>query len=196
MILGCGIIVLSAYCFVVSTRIKFSTILKRGVVLMQIRKIDRADDFEAIANIYSLSWKAAYQGIIPQDYLDALNVSRWATVLENSQHAAFLLLDDSNYIGTSSICAARDEKMKGWGEIISIYLLPEYFGNGYASPLLESSINALKEDGFLNIYLWVLEGNMRARKFYEKHGFYENGDVEQISIGGKSLKEIRYIKHL
>ncbi len=120
---------------------------------MEIRKVRRDDDFVAIGNIYARSWKAAYRGIVPQHYLDELNGAHWSNVLANSRYDAFIILDEHQYVGASSVCPARDEKMIGWGEIISIYLLPEYFGKGYATPLFDYATNALIGAGFKNIYL-------------------------------------------
>jgi len=162
---------------------------------MNIRKVTKADDFDAIGNIYAQSWKITYHGIVPQDYLDDLTGARWATLLSESKYDSFLVLEDGKYIGTSSICAARDEKMPDYGEIISIYLLPEYFGQGYAEPLFNCAINALLVKGYKNIYLWVLEENVRAQKFYEKQDFHKNGDSKLINIAGKELTEIRYVKN-
>lgn len=49
--------------------------------------------------------------------------------LENNNHehfrADYLLSDNGKYVATSSICKARDEQYQGWGEIMSIYVLPK-----------------------------------------------------------------------
>lgn len=37
-----------------------------------IRKINSSDSRKEISNVYEQSWKFAYKGIIPQDYLDRL----------------------------------------------------------------------------------------------------------------------------
>ena len=161
---------------------------------MEIRKITETDDFDAISRIYALSWKTAYKNIVPQQYLDELSESRWSDILRNSPNDAFVIMENGIYIGTSSICPARDEKMSGWGEIISIYLLPEYFGKGYGKPLFDNSVNALLNMGFDKIYVWVLEQNMRARRFYEKNGF-TLFDKKMINVGGVDLPEVRYIYH-
>ena len=153
----------------------------------------QTDDFYAIANIYASSWKTAYKDIVPQDYLDKISENNWADKLRNSTSDAYILIENGKYIGTSSVCAARDEEMSGWGEIISIYLLPEYFGKGYGKPLFDNSVDALLDMGYNKIYVWVLEQNTRARKFYEKNG-YKFSDKKFINIGGKDLPEMRYIK--
>ncbi|GHU80548.1 N-acetyltransferase [Clostridia bacterium] len=163
---------------------------------MEIRRVTVQDNFAAIGEIYASSWKAAYRGLVPQDYLDGLSGKRWSDTLANSKHDAFVVMEKDRYIGTSSVCAARDDRMSGWGEVVSIYLLPEYFGKGYAKPLFDFAVAALSDKGFEDIYLWVLEGNIRAQRFYEKNGFQKNGDGAALSIGGKKLTELRYTKHL
>lgn len=79
---------------------------------------------------------------------------------------------------------------------MSLYVLPEEFRKGYGGTLLSYVSKVLKENGYSNIYLWVLEENQRARNFYEKMGFQPNGDRIIQSIGGKDCMEIRYINQI
>ena len=82
--------------------------------------------------------------------------------------------------------------MSGWGEIISIYLLPEYFGRGYGRLFFTHVVSELLRKGYKDIYLWVLEKNNRARRFYEKNGF-SPADSQMFTIGNEDISEIRYI---
>jgi len=41
--------------------------------------------------------------------------------------------------------------------------------------------------------LWVLEENTHARRFYEKNGFSCTDDYREDVIGGKTLREVRYV---
>ena len=161
---------------------------------MEIRKLNNADNIDEISDIYARSWKSAYSGIVPKEYLDGIKSDQWVEKLSGNQFDSFVILDENKYIGTSAICEARDEQMKGWGEIVSIYLLPEYVGKGYGKSLFTFVINHLLETGYKQIYLWVLEQNINARLFYEKHGFHKNGDSLQIEISGEKLTDIRYVK--
>lgn len=54
-------------------------------------------------------------------------------------------------------------------------------------------IAELKNSGYENIFLWVLEENIGARRFYERFGFQRTDDYLDDNIGGKTLREIRYI---
>lgn len=160
---------------------------------MEIRYIKHADDKMVISKIYEESWKFAYKGIIPQNYLDSIPEGCWATGLENPNQNTLVCIEDGKIVGTSSFCKSRFEQYNGWGEIISIYLLPEYMGKGFGKALLELVIAELKKLGHHDIFLWVLEENWNARGFYEKAGFSVTNDFLDNNIGGKDLREIRYI---
>ena len=79
-----------------------------------------------------------------------------------------VLIEHGSLIGTASFCKSRWEKYSEYGEIVSIYFLPDYIGKGYGRLLLNKCIKELKQCGFSKVLLWVLEDNHRARKFYEK----------------------------
>ena len=57
---------------------------------------------------------------------------------------------------------------------------------------MEYVVGELKNLGYDEIFLWVLEENVRARAFYERFGFVADGGVTDTEIGGKMLREIRY----
>lgn len=79
------------------------------------------------------------------------------------------------------------------GEVISIYLQPDYMGKGYGKVLMKSVLSELRMQGYENIFLWVLEENIRARHFYEQFGFSPTDDFINDNIGGKELREVRYV---
>ncbi len=57
---------------------------------------------------------------------------------------------------------------------------------------MEAVLSELKTQGYKNVFLWVLEENVRARAFYERFGFVPTGDFLNDNIGGKDLREVRY----
>lgn len=149
-----------------------------------------------VSHIYAYSWKAAYRGIVPQPYLDALSPEYWTSFLQGTPpYKGFVLVDEGEPVATSLIAPARDEAMRGWGELVSIYVLPQYFGKGYGKKLFSYSVEQLCAEGFRNIYLWVFEENTRARVFYERNGFFASEERETINIGGKDLLEMKYVYH-
>ena len=160
---------------------------------MEKRRIKKSDDIKAIGKIYEKSWKFAYDGIIPKDYLDSISEDKWLPHFENKDMSNLVLIENNEFIGTSSYCKSRSKEFDDFGEIVSIYLLPEHMGKGYGKKLFEATLNELIKLGYKNVFLWVLEENTRARRFYESQNFKLSDKSNYINIGGKNLKEVAYI---
>lgn len=161
---------------------------------MEIRPLRKTDDRLAVSRIYEKSWKYAYRGIVPQSYLDSIPAGRWAAGLDRAGWQSLLLIENGELAGVACVCASRWPDWPGFGEIVTLYLLPEYMGKGYGGPLLARAVRELERQGFRNILLWVLEENHRARRFYEKHGFTPGGASMEDGFGGKPLKELLYCR--
>lgn len=159
---------------------------------MEIRYITPEDRLEEISNIYEQSWRYAYQNIIPQSYLDSIPSGAWVENLSRNGRGNIIMVEKDAIIGTSSLCRSRWERYGDYGEIISIYFLPEYIGKGYGKKLLEEAIKGLRALGFKDVLLWVLEDNDRARRFYERNGFTFHGECRMDNIGGNQLREVMY----
>lgn len=159
---------------------------------MEIRYIKPADDRLAISRIYEESWKYAYKGIVPQDYLDSIPEGQWVSHIEQGNRKNLVMVQEGIIIGTSGFGKSRMAEMNGFGEIISLYFLPEYMGKGYGRLLLQAVVSELKKMGFSKMFLWVLEENQNARHFYEKCGFVQTERYLLSDIGGKVLKEVQY----
>lgn len=159
---------------------------------MEIRYMTQLDDRLAISKVYEESWKYAYQGIVPQDYLDSIPEGQWASHMEQEDRKNLVMVQNGIIIGTSGFGKSRMEKMDGFGEIISLYFLPDYMGKGYGRLLLQAVVGELKKMGFDKVFLWVLEENRNARDFYEKCGFVQTERCLFSDIGGKKLKEVQY----
>lgn len=160
---------------------------------MEIRYITLEDNAFEISAIYEKSWRYAYRNIIPQDFLDSIPAGKWAGKITAEGIYSLVMTQEDVCIGTASFCRSRWENYSDYGEIISIYFLPEYIGKGYGVPLLRTCLDELKKLGFKRILLRVLEDNHRARNFYEKCGFTFSGDCQTEQIGGKKLREMMYI---
>ena len=104
---------------------------------MEIRYVTADDSRAAISEIYERSWKHAYCVIIPQDYLDSIPKGKWESVPERAGMRTMLCLEDAKPVGVSSFGASRFERLDTWGEIVSLYLLPEYTGRGIGRALHE-----------------------------------------------------------
>ena len=138
------------------------------------------------ARLYVRSWQAGYKGLLPQYYLDLLSPERWKDSFEGLP-GSFVLTEGGVIAGHSCARPAADEKMPGWGEVHTLYVLPEYWGRGFGTALLDNSVRWLKNQGFDRIYLWALEGNVRARRLYEKYGFTPTTDMLLCQVGNAEV---------
>ena len=112
---------------------------------LEICYITKSDNRTVISKVYEESWKYAYQGIVPQDYLDYIPKGQWASHIEQADRKNLVMVQDEMIIGTSGFGKSRMEEMNGFGEIISLYFLPEYMGKGYGGLLLQAAVSELKE---------------------------------------------------
>lgn len=160
---------------------------------MEIRYVTPMDNPLDISEIYEKSWKYAYRNIIPTDYLESIPSGCWANSINKAGMHSLIITENNQIIGTASFCKSRWEHYSEYGEIVSIYFLPEYIGKGYGQYLLNACVDELNKSGFNRILLWVLEENQRARKFYEKNRFVCTDNILDDNIGGKALREIMYI---
>lgn len=157
---------------------------------MEIRAFHPGDDRLSVSRVYEESWKYAYRGILPQAYLDSLPAGRWAETAD----CPLLLLDGEEIAGVSSCCASRFPAWPDWGEVVSLYLLPSRMGRGFGAALLRAAEARLESMGFRQYFLWVLEENARARRFYERNGWICSGEALEDVIGGRAVREVRYVR--
>ena len=68
----------------------------------------------------------------------------------------------------------------GWLE--ALYVRPAAWGTGLADRLHASAEAELRRRGTPRARLWVLEGNGRARRFYERHGWRPDGTSRVVEF--------------
>lgn len=163
--------------------------------MLTIRPMTAADDFTAAARVYVESWRYAYKGIVAQHYLDKLRPEGWIGVMKADPAANLIAVEDGRTVGVAYITYARDEERTGYGEIVSLYLLPEAAGKGFGKQLMLAALEKCREDGMTAVCLWVLSQNTHARRFYEHMGFRASGRTKTEAIGGDLLPLTEYTRN-
>jgi len=162
-------------------------------------------DVPAIANVHVRSWQEAYQGLVPQDFLDAMDPASRAAGWERSVRSlprpgrgVLVAESPDGVVGFSSFRPARDPDCdpERVGELLTIYLLPSALGKGIGRGLMAATVSGLADAGYAEAVLWVLDTNARARSFYAKAGWSPDGSAKQDSSLGLPLNEVRYRRRL
>ncbi len=159
-----------------------------------------AEDARDIAKVHIASWHAAYRGIIEQSYIDSLDLEyktqRWRENLTSPKfkdHVNFVAMDEGQIVGFTDVGSARDDGMDEFAELYSIYLHPDYFSQGAGSALFSRARKQALALGYEKMYVWVLEDNLRGRRFYERMGAEAvEGGVKTIELDGRHYQEMKY----
>jgi RimJ/RimL family protein N-acetyltransferase len=157
-------------------------------------------DAEGIARVHVASWQAAYGGLLPDDFLAGLRwqdrAETWRERLaaDNTDDSTWVLRSNDRIIGFASIGPARDDDraaLTSW-ELYGIYLDSAAWQRGLGRGLAQRVL-AEVPDRVADVSLWVLAGNARARRFYERLGFALDGTTKTDVIGGREVLELRYL---
>jgi len=172
-----------------------------------------AADVEAVSAVRVHGWQTAYRGLMPQAYLDAMSVAadaerRRSWFGRRSPEVTDLVAErEGALVGWASVGPARDPDIAPGaeelpaprptaGELLALYVAPELIGTGVGRALLAAGTADARAKGFHTMYLWVVRGNTRARRFYERAGFVPDGAQETHEVGGRSVPEVRYRRRL
>lgn len=162
-------------------------------------------DARAMAGVHALSWRATYAGLVPNAVIADVvrsrqaRVDRWRAWLGEpaTRRGAFVGTIDGSVVGFVFWGPSDDPDVPAdAAEVRAIYLDPSVIGRGIGRALLDAALGDMVADGFGVAFLWVLEGNVRARRFYEAAGWRLDGATKAEDRPGGRLNELRYRRSL
>jgi ribosomal protein S18 acetylase RimI-like enzyme len=168
-------------------------------------RVARVADVPQIAVVHVRSWQGAYRGLLPQAYLDGLHpaqrAGQWGRLLAamNDGRSGVLVADEGgDLLGFVAYSASRDDDADAGrvGEIDAIYLRPSAWGQGIGRRLMGAGLARLAAAKFEQATLWVLDSNVRARRFYEAGGWVADGTGKVDESHGFPIAEMRYQRPL
>lgn len=170
-----------------------------GKHLVQIRPA-RPEDAESIARVQVDTWRTAYRGIVPDEFLRRLSYEistrGWRKRLQGGDAETFLFVAEEETAGIVGFVSGGPlrEAIEGRpdyrGEVYAIYVRDEYQRQGIGSRLLMRAFRRLAEQGMGAVVVWVLAENINVR-FYEALGGTPIAR-RMVTIGGADLAEIAY----
>ncbi len=179
---------------------------------MRVIRPATTDDVAAMSFIHSRTWKTAYKEFITKEYLENITDDGWIPIfkralLKNLHEAAVFELDNritgcitfgkgrvgqTCTMSNSDTSGISDFSGCNSGEIISLYVLPEYWQSKQGYELTKYAVERLKQLGFKECYLWVIKGNEHAKRFYRKFGFNSTNTFTTVNLGGRDIVEEKY----
>ncbi len=150
----------------------------------------RLDDVGAVADIHVRGWQSAYRGIMPQDFLDALDPIKraegWKNGIEKQPHLIRLV---SEVQGKVTGFAVGNENRtpelvpQAQAEVWAIYVDPLCWGHGAGSALLQEFRARSKQP----LCIWVATENKVGHSFYKKNGGELQSATKNEEVGGVQI---------
>ena len=149
-----------------------------------------AGDLPAIAETWETGWRDAHIGNVP-DELVAIRTS------ESFRTRAAELIGET-------VVADVDGEVVGFAtlagdEVEQLFVARSHRGDGVADALMADAEQRLRAAGHATAWLAVVGGNARARRFYERLGWTDDGPFEHLAPGNDGPIRVpahRYVKAL
>ena len=159
----------------------------------------RASDAEAVERVRLAGWRQAYAGILDPAFLAARQVTPEMVRareerLRSGVGVTLVAVDDAGVRAFAALLPCRDDDLDPatTTELAALYVDPACWSQGLGARLLDAGF--ARASAPLHV-LWTLQGNTRARRFYERRGFVADGAQRELDLGGP-VAEVRYRRAL
>jgi GNAT superfamily N-acetyltransferase len=159
------------------------------------------EDALAVARVHVRSWQVAYRKLLPDDYLDQLRPEDRAQKYDFATRdplkpQTIVATEEGLIYGFATISPSLEPGLPEYGELCALYVDPEHWGRGIGVALVSAARARLFSLGFRKAVLWVLVGNARAERFYQKDGWRPDGLCKTDMIWGVTVDDVRYQRQL
>ena len=166
-------------------------------------KYAQPKDAHVLSELFSTSWRGAYRGIIPHKQLEAIinyrNTKWWAKTLAGT-HNLIIITFDETVIGYANFGQLRNlppvnlhiPPGNHTGEIMELYLSPDYQGLGFGRQLFIAACTELRKRKMQKLLVWALSKNNIACDFYTQLGGKKCAQTEE-RFGTAMLKKTGFL---
>jgi ribosomal protein S18 acetylase RimI-like enzyme len=146
-----------------------------------------ARDSDRIADLHADSWRRFYRGAYSDSFLDGDLVAdrrvAWAARLAAPEGTATIVAEHERLVGFIHVVFDHDPQ---WGSLIyNVHVVHDRRGTGIGRELMRRGARAVSaQAGGDAMFLWVLEQNTAAQRFYRACGAVETGRQPVPPPGG------------
>ena len=123
-------------------------------------------DADAIAEIWRLGWRDGHLGLVPEELVEARTEETFRTRAAERVGDTTVAVVDGAIAGFVMVVG---------DEVEQVYVSAPHRGTGVAGTLLEEAERQVRANGHPEAWLAVVAGNVRARTFYERSGWRDDG---------------------
>jgi GNAT superfamily N-acetyltransferase len=129
----------------------------------------RAEDAGAIAEIWHLGWQDGHLGFVPQELVDVRTEASFRTRASERISDTTVATVDGAVAGF--VMVVDDE-------VEQVYVSAAYRETGVATVLIGEAERQVRANGHGKAWLAVVAGNARARAFYDRAGWVDEGPFD------------------
>lgn len=146
-----------------------------------IKPMESEEEINGKGYVHYKSWHETYTELVDAGYMESMTLENCTAKAHGWLDNILVAKDADKVIGFVGYGAYRDGTLPEHGEIYALYVLEAYHGKKVGYDLMNAAIEKLS--AYQKIAAWVLKGNDRAIRFYERYGFYFDGTEEEIMLG-------------
>lgn len=154
------------------------------------------EDAESLALVQIDSYRSAYAGMLPDDYLAQFSYDEqeqdWRELLSSGE--IDVLLVAKNEAG-EVVGYALGERLDGQSydcELVALHVRQADQGRGIGRGLIAALAEQFRQQGCRSLVLWVLDANQYARSLYERLGGQAVGRRHLELDENTALDEVAY----
>ena len=155
-----------------------------------IKPMKSEDEINGKGYVHYKSWQETYPGLVDPAYLERHTLEKCINTAHKWSDNILVAKDGEKVVGFAGYGSYRDETLPEHGEVFAIYVLAAYQGKKIGYELMNAALDNLSN--YKRVALWVLKGNDKAIRFYERYGFRFDGTEAEIMLGTPNT-ELRMI---
>jgi GNAT superfamily N-acetyltransferase len=129
----------------------------------------KREDAGEVAEIWRLGWRDGHLGFVPEELVEARTDDSFrARAAERVDDTTVAVVDG----GIAGFVMVVDD------EVEQVYVAAAHRGTGVAGALMREAERQVRASGHSKAWLAVVAGNARARAFYERAGWQDEGPFE------------------
>ena len=144
-------------------------------------------DAGAVASIWFSGWQDGHVGNVPESVVRVRTEASFGVRAVERVGDTTVAVVDGVVVGFVMVVG---------DEVEQVYVGAAHRGAGVAGVLLAEAERLVAGNGFSRAWLAVVAGNSRARRFYARCGWVDEGLFEHHAAGGVVVSAHRYVKQV
>jgi GNAT superfamily N-acetyltransferase len=131
-------------------------------------------DAPAVAAVWHLGWQDGHIGLVPEAIVRVRTEESFRE--RAAERVADTTVAEVDGVVAGFVMVVEDE-------VEQVYVSRDHRGSGVAALLMDEAERQVRASGHAKAWLAVVEGNGRARAFYERVGWTDEGQFDYAAAG-------------